>query len=131
MDAKRHIKGDGKYEEALPHLVNWWNFWKFPVPPITSLPLNMIVIYNKDIPLAAGFIYQTDSDIAWLEWIVASHTAKKEERSKALDLLIDSGKVAAQMLGHSVVFTCSKNQSLSHRLKRTMIHADDGVSHFV
>lgn len=91
----------------------------------------MLMVYNESVPVAAGFIYQTDSNIAWLEWIVADPKAEKKVRQEALDTLIGSGKIVAQMLGHDVVFTCSKNQSLSHKLSKTMTRADDGVSHFI
>ena len=75
-------------------LVKWWKDNRFPVPPIDFLPNNGkdgIVVINKDTneKICAGFIYITNSEVAWLEFPVANFEIKNRElRKQAIEFLI-------------------------------------------
>jgi hypothetical protein len=113
MDVKRLIKGSQEYVDTYCEALKWWSFWKFPAPPIEFLPEVMVSAYNENGPVAICFIYKTDSQLCWIEWIVADNKASKEDRALALEMLISSSKVIAVTMGFKAIFTCSKNKSLS------------------
>lgn len=131
MDVKRLIKGTPEYTTVYEELVTWWRFWKFPAPELQMLPTNMIVSYDEGKPVCAGFIYMSDSQIAWLEWIVASPGAGKESRSMGIENVLQCAKMAASCLNYSVLFTSCKNPSLIHKLKKAFQPTDSGMSHFI
>lgn len=131
MDVKRLIKGTKEYGDVYEELVTWWRFWKFPAPDMDMLPTNMIVSYDEGKPVCAGFIYGSDSKIAWLEWIVASPGAGKEIRSQGIEIVLQGSKIAANCLGFAVLFTSCKNPSLVHKLKKAFQPTDSGMSHFI
>ena len=56
-------------------LIHWWKDWGFEAPKKNLLPANglggIMIEYDKT-PVAAGFVYETNSDIAWVEWIISN-----------------------------------------------------------
>jgi len=131
MDVKRIVKGDPEYDFCYAKATVWWDFWKFPPPPIDFLPNNMICAYNKGVPVCVGFLYHTDSKISWLEFIVADNKASKVDRAKGIEDVLSAAKILANLMGFGSVFTTSKNQSLNHKLEKQYIKTDMGVTHFV
>jgi hypothetical protein len=91
----------------------------------------MIVAYHENRPVCAGFIYLSDSKIAWLEWVVADNEAEKAVRSIGIDTVLMGAKLAGQFLGAGAMFTSSKNQSLNKKLKEKFLESDSNMSHFI
>lgn len=84
----------------------WWTAWKWDIIPTVALPENGIVIYSDcGIPLCAGFIYKTDSCIAWIENIISNKSAPKDKRGGAVDFLIKALCERAKELGFTVAMT--------------------------
>ena len=76
-----------------------WVAHKWSPVPIDCLPQSGIIIEDKDTGefLSSGFIYNTDSSIAWLEWVLSNPKAGLKKRTKSLDILIKQLiKIAAQ-----------------------------------
>jgi len=92
-------------------LCEWWVEHKWGVIPMNCLPKVGFVVNN----ICAGFLYQTDSKIAWLEWIISNPQSNKEERDVALDLLINQLLITAKELGFKLVFTSVKHPKLKER----------------
>ena len=67
-------------------VASWWSKQKWPVIPSDHLPEHGFIVDG----IAAGFLYKTDSKFALLEFVIANPDTSKEDRSKALDLVIDS-----------------------------------------
>jgi hypothetical protein len=131
MDAKRISKDSDEYVRVYNLAKEWWGFWKFPVPPIEFLPFNMICAYDGERPVCIGFLYKSDSQMAWLEWIVADNKASKSDRALAIDLVLIGSKLVASTLGFGAVFTSSKNQSLNFKLEKKFKKTDENVTHFL
>ena len=83
----------------------FWNFWNFTIPPKNCLPNNgtggiKIVDANNTI-ICAGFLYETNSGIAWLEFIVLNPFIKdKKMRYNAQIELISLLTVEAEEKGY-------------------------------
>ncbi len=98
-------------------LCEYWKFWKFPAPPKKCLPNGgtggiKLVNEEKEI-VCAGFLYETNSGIAWLEFIVSNPNIRdKNIRHDALVQLISFLTIEAEEKGFDVVFTSIINENL-------------------
>ena len=92
-------------------LCMWWKQHEWLPVPVQCLPMTGFIVDG----LAAGFLYKTDSNIAWLEWVVANKESDKEERSKAIDLVVDELILRAKELGYTRIFTSTNNPKLEAR----------------
>ena len=97
-------------------LKGWWDEWKFPAPPLEYLPPVGLIVESEEGPLAAGFLYKTDTPIMWIEWLVSNPKADKMVRGPAVDLCIDTLCFSASTLGAGIVFTSVGSHPLEHRL---------------
>lgn len=99
-------------------LKEWWDFWKFPAPPITALPkydeelTTGLMVCKNGIDICAGFLYETNSMLCWVEFIVANPKSEKEDRSVALKLLLSELTKEAKELGFGAIFASIKHPSL-------------------
>jgi len=84
-------------------LVQWWDAHKWaPVAPQALPKVGYIVELDK--PICAGFLYQTDSMIAWCEFIISDPNSNPSDRDKSLDILISSLTNEAKELGFKAIF---------------------------
>lgn len=96
-------------------LVKWWQDNRFPPPPIDFLPNNGkdgIVVINTDTneKICAGFIYITNSEVAWLEFVVANFDVKNRAlRKQAIEFLIQS---LVKSSNKKYIFSSIKNPNL-------------------
>jgi hypothetical protein len=97
-------------------LVGWWKDWGFEVPPKDFLPDNGcggIIVYDEDIPVCAGYLYTTNSGVAWVDWIISNKDyRKKPQRKEALILLIDTLTNIARNTGHKYSYALLKHEGL-------------------
>lgn len=115
-------------KDDYPTLVGWWEAQKFPVPPEVILPSTG---YMSD-EMAAGYLYLTNSRIAWLEWVVADPKAPKCPRSKAIDEVVNHICNAAKITGAALVFTSANLFPFCERLRRLGFKdGDQKTNHFV
>ena len=97
-------------------LVGWWKDWGFTPPSKDFLPDNGIggcMIMDEDEPICAGFLYSTNSKIAWVDWIISSKTyRKKPERKESVSLLIMTLTNIARNLGYKYAYSLMDNKGL-------------------
>jgi hypothetical protein len=97
-------------------LVGWWKDWGFTPPSKDFLPDNGIggcMIVDEDEPICAGFLYSTNSKIAWVDWIISSKTyRKKPERKESVSLLIMTLTNIARNLGYKYAYSLMDNKGL-------------------
>jgi len=110
-------------------LVNWWAWNRFPSPPKEMLPNmglgGMMVVDENGNNICAGFLYNTDSALSWIEFIVASPDIKDREiRRKGLVFLIESLTNEARERGYLAVFASIKVESLIQRYIEAGYSAD-------
>jgi hypothetical protein len=103
------------HEDYDTTLVGWWNDWGWNSAPSREfLPqdgVGGIMVLDNDEPVCAGFMYNTNSSIAWIDWIVSSKTyRKKPNRKEALKLLVSSLTSIAENTNHKYVYSLSKSR---------------------
>lgn len=91
-------------------LTGWWKDWGWDTPPEKSiLPLNGtggIIVCDGSVDICAGFLYKTNSKLAWVEWIVSNKQYKERKNRKlALELLIRSLTMMARSLGYEYCYS--------------------------
>jgi hypothetical protein len=97
-------------------LVKWWNDWAWVAPQRDFLPENGtggLIVFDGDEPVCAGYMYTTNSGVAWVDWIVSSKTYRtKPTRKECIDLLIYTLTNICKNSGHKYVYALIKNKNL-------------------
>lgn len=103
-------------EDYSENLVKWWNDWKWTAPPREFLPDNGLggfMVCDEDYPVVAGFLYTTNSSVAWVEFIVSNIEYRhKENRKKAIRLLILTLEELAKINGKKYIYSSLKSEPL-------------------
>ena len=114
-------------------LVSWWDFWpKWQAPPKDFLPDNGtggLMIEKNNIPIVAGFMYQTNSKGVLLEWIISNPKYKEKDRREAIEKLITEVEKSCIEMGYNYVFTIGRNKSLIEKHRKLGWFVDDKPSH--
>lgn len=103
-------------EDYAEILVGWWNDWGWQAPPQDFLPHNGeggIMILDGATPICAGFVYLTNSKVAWVDWIISNKNyTDRVKRKESLLVLIESLTNMARDLGAKYSYALIKNDSL-------------------
>lgn len=119
-------------ESDLQYLHSWWESWNWP--PVTKdlLPLNGLgglMVYKEDVLIAAGYLYLTNSKVAWLEWVVSNPMYRENDRKDSLKLLINSLEHIALQQGASIILSIGRNKGLLEIHKSLGYTVDDTPSY--
>tara|TARA_R110001606_G_scaffold388835_1_gene554472 strand:- start:163 stop:573 length:411 start_codon:yes stop_codon:yes gene_type:complete len=97
-------------------LVDWWKDWGWTPPPKDFLPDNGkggMMILDGEIPVCAGFIYMTNSNVYLLEFMVSNKKyRKKPHRKNAMGLLIETLTNISKNQGAKYCYSLLKHKSL-------------------
>ena len=96
---------------------SWWKHHGSRIPPQEFLSRTGLVIYADDDPVAAGFLYSTDSAFCYFAFVVVNPESKKEKRNNALEFLIKSAREWAHKSGFKAIICNSEYRKFSNRLK--------------
>ena len=113
-------------------LQEWWVKWNWPTVTKEMLPLNGcggLIVYKGDIPIVAGFLYLTNSNIAWMEWIISNKDYKEKDRKEALKTLILGLEDIALSVSKDIIFSVSKSKSLINIHKELGYTIDESPSY--
>jgi hypothetical protein len=102
---------DTDYQDIL---VNWWTQWGWVAPEKDFLPddgMGGYIVYDDETPVCAGFIYVTNSRVAWVDWII-SNKEYRGKRKEAITMLIDTLTNLSKMSGGKYAYALIKNNSL-------------------
>lgn len=101
------------YDEIL---VKWWNDWGWDAPNREFLPEDGeggIILFDEDIPVCAGFMYITNSKVAWVDWIISNKEyRKKPNRTIAIQLLLEKLTDMCKASGSKFVYALIKHNGL-------------------
>ena len=103
-------------------LCGWWKDWRWTPPSRDFLPDNGMggfIVYDGDIPVCAGFMYDTNSKAVWCDWIISNINYRDRQRRKyALEMLISKISNEAALLGKKYIYALIKNQPLINTYKK-------------
>jgi hypothetical protein len=111
-------------------LEGWWRDWGWEPPKKDFLPddgKGGIIVLDGDEPICAGFMYTTNSKVAWVDWIISSKEyRKKPERGEAIKLLVNTLTNICKNTGHKYSYALIKHQSLIDTYKELGYIKGDG-----
>lgn len=97
-------------------LCDWWRNWGWEPVERDFLPDNGkggLIVFDGEEPVCAGYIYTTNSKVAWVDWIISSESyRKKPQRRDAIKLLIETLTNICRNTGHKYSYALIKTQSL-------------------
>ena len=103
-------------EEDYEILKVWWRKWRWAPPIKEVLPDNGtggFIVYHEGTPVCAGFLYDTNSSIAWVEWVVSNFDFKdREKRKEALQTLLIYLEALAKAKEKKICYSLLKSKSL-------------------
>jgi hypothetical protein len=110
---------ENDYEEIL---LKWWEDWGWTAPQKDFLPDNGkggIMVLDGDIPVCAGFMYVTNSSVAWVDWIISNKEyRKKPERGNAIGLLIETLTGTCKRMSFKYCYALIKHEGLMDTYKK-------------
>lgn len=102
-------------------LCNWWRQHEWPAIPKDHLPVTGYIIDN----VCAGFLYKTDSKIAWIEFIISNKECDKQLRNDGLNNLITKLTDVAKEDGFTSIFTSVSHPKLIERYSNLNFNVTD------
>ena len=118
------------YSKDYAIISRWWEEHGSCVPSPEYLSPNGLIIEISGNPVAAGFLYKTDSAICVFEWVIVNPKADKKQRNQALYYLIETAQKWAARTGFKMIYTSVKGPKFVERLKeKGFIETDTGQSH--
>lgn len=94
--------------------VQRWNAARGEVVTPDVLPQTGFIIPGK----AAGFLYRTDSSLAWIEGLVASPDLKGEERAPVIDAVVKAICAEGRRLGFRLLMGYTVLDAVVKRAER-------------
>jgi hypothetical protein len=107
-------------EDDYDDLCGWWTAWRWTAPPRDFLPENGcggLMVEKEGVKVVAGFIYFTNSAIAWSEFIISNFDYKNKDRKEAIKILIHELNEIAKNKGCKYIYTVVKNKNLENVYK--------------
>ena len=96
-------------------LKGWWTDWGWEPPQKDFLPddgKGGIMVLNDEEPICAGFMYTTNSKVAWVDWIISNKEYRGDDRKEAISLLVDTLTNICKSTGHKYSYALIKHQGL-------------------
>ena len=101
-------------ERHYEKVCSWWEGHGWPRMPLHALPSRGYIVED----IAAGFLYSTDSAIAWMEFIVANPAAKDRDIYSGVRDLVNEIIKDATEDGYSMIFTAVRHRGLGKLYER-------------
>ena len=97
----------------------WWVEQGFEPLNRDILPMDGLggIIIEKEKPIAAGFIYLTNSNIGYVDYVISDPNYKGKDRYKIILQLIENCLHHAISLGCESVFATSRSNGIIKRCK--------------
>ena len=118
------------YDEVL---CGWWKDWRWTPPSKDFLPedgTGGFMVLDSEVPVCAGFMYETNSKAVWCDWIISNINYKdREKRKEALSLLIETISQTAESMGKKYIYALIKNKPLINVYKKQGFVEGSSYSH--
>lgn len=75
------------------------------------------IISKDEVDICSGWLYQSDSKIACIEWVVISKKAPRELRTGAVDFLYKTLFEQGKKLGFEIIMSLAHTKSFENNLK--------------
>lgn len=104
------------FDNDYGRLSAWWKAHRAHVPSPEYLSETGLIIDIDKNPVAAGFLYKTDSAFCYFAFCTVNPEASRPERSQALEYLIHSAQEWAKKGGYKAIICNSEHKKFTNRL---------------
>lgn len=102
-------------KEDYETLSKWWNDWGWLPPPRDFLPLDGLcgaMVESDGRPVVGGFMYNTNSKVAWIDWVISDRSYRDDDRKEAIALLLSFLESLAKETGAKYLYALLKHKGL-------------------
>jgi len=121
------------HEDYEAILLKWWNDWGWSPPKREFLPQDGTggyIVYDGDTPVCAGFIYKTNSSVAWVDWVVSNKEyRKKPHRKQAIVFLVEQLTNVCRNIGAEWSYALIKHPLLINTYMELGYEKGDSYAH--
>lgn len=96
-------------------LSKWWTDHSWPLVPEDHLPSTGFIASKDSTPIAAGFIYVTNSCFALMDWLVSDKHSSVEDRDSALDAVLQATFDFSKSNNIKSIYTTTSHKRLISR----------------
>jgi hypothetical protein len=107
-----------EHRKHFPMIFAWWKKHRRGRLDIESLGSRGLVVYKNGVPLAAAWLFRTDSKVANIGWTVTNPDASMRLKHDAVAALIEDLKLTAKAEGFTRVVSFSSSRGLTKILVR-------------
>jgi hypothetical protein len=104
---------------------NMMSEWGMPQIHRRMLSEYGAIISRNGVDICSGWLYQSDSKIAWIEWVIMSKKAPKELRKGAIEFMYNILFETAKKLHYEVIMCAVKNNFLIETLTNKLGFIED------
>ena len=120
-------------ETDLNIIRSWYDDYEgWIAPPLDSLPnngLGGLLVHKGEQLIASAYLYETNSKLCHLEWVIADKNYEEEDRHDAISLLIATLTQVAKVKGYGYVFTYTQHESLMNKYEEIGFIKNPTASH--
>lgn len=100
-------------EDYKNFIVPLWRSWNSDAPSKDFLPDVGMIVLHKETPVCAGYLYVTNSSVAWLEWICTNKNyTNRKNRKLCITLLLETLIKLCKDCGYKYIFAVVKSEPL-------------------
>lgn len=99
-----------------PLFVHWMKGYGLEPLPAVALPKIGFVVVNGGVDVAMAFLYQTDSALCHIEWVVRDPKAPVAIARGAVEFCVNSLCSFAASLGYRLAFMSTRHKALINKL---------------
>ena len=126
------LKSRALCESDWETLQSWWKAWEWTEMNKDLLPLNGLgglIISKEDIPVVAGFLYLTNSGVAWIEWVISNPEYREDNRKDALEFLLKEFENVALSVEKTIILSIGRSKGLINAHRNLGYTVDDNPSY--
>ena len=119
-------------KEDYEELCSWWERWDWPILSKDMLPgegTSGVMVSKDNVNIVAGFLYWSNSDLVWLDWIISNPDYKDEDKKQAIELLIQTAEEMVKSAGKKYMMSISRSKSLLNIHENLGWNIDKTASH--
>jgi hypothetical protein len=116
-------------EADLPEVIRWFVDIEWPLPAVENLFPNLgFIVEEEGKLLSCGWLYTTQTSLAFLSWTATNPDLDAVKRSEALDVLITSVQTAVQKNSDKikVVMCVTRSEAFVGKLKKLGFRSKKG-----
>ena len=118
------------FEKDYDTVKAWWKAHGADIPKPEYLSETGLIIDVDKNPVAAGFLYRTDSAFCLFKWFVVNPEASREARDKALNYLVKSAVEWCKQAGYRAIYSSTNVRKMINRFEDAgFVQADRRVTH--